>query len=165
MKRVSLAATIIAAILILGASAWAVSPPTIVFLGAGDVDLGNLNEGPAGAVCDFPVGGVLHVTSGAKEIQFAGQGVGFAARDAGALRFTVTNLDTGASLTVNISGPGWIGSDGFPAIGTGPWLIFEPIDQGGIRYLIGRMEFVPAPYGVHANLLAGTERNLCDAVA
>jgi hypothetical protein len=143
----------------------AASPPTIVFLPPGDVDFGNLNEGPAGAVCSFPVGLVLHVGRGAHEIQFHGQGVGFAARDAGALSITVTNLDTGESVVVNISGPGWIGEEALPVIGTGPWAIFEPIDQGGIRYVRGRMRFVPTSYGVHGILLSGTEQNLCDLVA
>jgi hypothetical protein len=166
MKRIPLAtAMIVAAVLVLSAHAFAAGPPTIVFFPPGDVGLGDLNEGPAGAVCAFPVGAVLHVSRGAHEIQFNGQGVGFAARDAGKLSITLTNLDTGTTATVNISGPGWIGSDFLPVIGTGPWVIFEPIDQGGIRYLRGRTRFIPSSYGVHAIPLAGTEENLCNRVA
>jgi hypothetical protein len=166
MKRIPVAtAMIVAAFLVLTTHAFAAGPPTIVFFPPGDVDFGNLNEGPAGDVCDFPVGAVLHVSRAAHEIQFDGQGVGFAARDAGALRVTLTNLDTGKSVTVNISGPGWLSSDGLPAIGTGPWVIFEPIDQGGIRFFHGRIRFVPSSYGVHAIPLAGTEEDLCNRVA
>jgi hypothetical protein len=165
MKRIPVAAALaVAALLVLSTHALATGP-TIVFFPPGDVDFGNLNEGPAGAVCDFPVGLVLHVSRGAHEIQFNGQGVAFAARDAGKLSVTLTNLDTGKSVLVNISGPGWLNSDFLPVIGTGPWLVFEPIDQGGIRYLRGRTRFVSSSYGVHAIPLAGTEENLCNRVA
>jgi hypothetical protein len=166
MKRIPMAtAMALAATLVLSTHAFAAGPPTIVFFPPGDVDFGNLNEGPAGAVCDFPVGLVLHVSRGAHEIQFDGQGVGFAARDAGKLSATVTNLDTGESVLVNISGPGWLNGDFLPVIGTGPWVIFEPIDQGGIRFFHGRIRLVPVSYGVHAIPLSGTEENLCDRVA
>ncbi len=80
---------------------------------------------------------------------------------------TLTNLDTGESITENISGPAFldVNGSGLPVKGSGPWLIFEPIAQGGLRFFHGNLTFVPASYGVHAILNAGTEVNLCDALA
>jgi hypothetical protein len=149
---------------LIGASAQAAGRPTMIRLGPGDFDQGNLNEGPAGDVCEFPVGVVLHATAGAHELQFDGHPSGYSAMDAGGLSITVTNLDTGDSVDVNISGPGWL-SNGLPVVGTGAWAIYEPIAEGGLRYLRGRMLFEPVSYGVHAVQLAGTEENLCDRVA
>ena len=47
-----------------------------------------------------PQGGPGHA------IFFDGQGVGFAGMGMGSIILTVTNLDTGESARVNISGPG-----------------------------------------------------------
>lgn len=143
----------------------AAAPPTIVTFPPGDTDLGNLNEGPAGAVCSFPVNVVIHALSPGRLILFNGQGVGFAGITTGAIRADVTNLDTGETVTVNLSGPGRVNGDGFPVLGFGPWVIFEPIAEGGIRFLHGVTRFEPAPYGVHAVPIAGQEEDLCDRVA
>lgn len=165
MRRAILAAITVAAVAIASHAIAAGRPQIVFFGGPGDIALGNLNDGPAGDVCAFPVDAVIHVSRGAHEIVFNGQGIGFAAADGGALGLTITNLDTGASVAVNISGPGRLSGEGLPVIGTGPWAIYEPISAGGIRFLKGRMRFVPSSYGVHAILLSGTEEDLCDRVA
>jgi hypothetical protein len=83
----------------------------------------------------------------------------------GAITADITNLDTGKTITVNLSGPGWVNGDGVPVLGRGPWVIFEPIAEGGIRLIRGRMRFAPVSYGLHAIPIAGTEQDLCDRVA
>ena len=143
----------------------AASRPTIVAFSKGDFDLGNLNEGPAGDVCAFPVDAVLHALGGGHAIIFDGQGVAFAALGFGALKITITNMDTGKSATVNVSVPGGLNGDGIPIVGWGPWVVFEPIDQGGIRLFHGVTRFVAASYGIHGIPIAGTEEDLCDRVA
>jgi hypothetical protein len=42
----------------------------------------------------------------------------------GALKVEVTNLETGKTLALNISGPGRFSSDGATLVGTGRWLFF-----------------------------------------
>lgn len=146
--------------------AGAASRPTITSL-SGTFDLGNLNDGPAGAVCSFPVGALVVASGSAKQITFNGQGIGYGAIQNGHNTATLTNLDTGSSITVNISGPAFLATDGsgLPVRGTGAWIVFEPIAQGGIRFFHGRLSFEPVSYGVHATLNGGIERNLCDAIA
>jgi hypothetical protein len=146
-------------------AAHAASRPTIVTSPKGDLDLGNLNDGPAGDVCPFPVDAAIHFLGMGHVIMFNGQPVGFAGMSFGAIKAEVTNLDTGATATVNISGPGGLTGDGLPLLGRGPWVTFEPIDQGGIHYTRGRTSFEPASYGVHATLISGIEEDLCDRVA
>jgi hypothetical protein len=165
MRRVLTAVAISAAILVATSPVATAGPPTIVKFPKGTSDLGNLNDGPTGPVCTFPVHGVVQSLGGGHAILFDGQGVAYEGFGFGALRLTITNMDTGKSVTVNISGPGGITSEGLPVTGWGPWAIFEPISKGGIRFFHGRMEFVPVSYGVHAILLSGTEEDLCDRVA
>jgi hypothetical protein len=148
-----------------GIQASASDVPTIVKFPKGTFDLGNLNDGPTGPVCPFPVGLVVHAISPGHVITFDGQGVGFVAMNFGAFRLTITNLDTGDSVTVNSSGPGGVGTSGLNVIGRGTWTTFEPIAEGGLRYTRGLTMFVPVSYGVHAVPIAGTEEDLCDRVA
>jgi hypothetical protein len=42
----------------------------------------------------------------------------------GALKVEVTNLDTGKTIALNISGPATISAEGDVLTGTGPWLFF-----------------------------------------
>jgi hypothetical protein len=148
-----------------GIQASASDVPTIVKFPKGTFDLGNLNDGPTGPVCPFPVGLVVHAISPGHVITFDGQGVGFVAMNFGAFRLTITNLDTGDSVTVNSSGPGGVGTSGLNVIGRGTWTTFEPIAEGGLRHTRGLTMFVPVSYGVHAVPIAGTEEDLCDRVA
>jgi hypothetical protein len=143
----------------------AASPPTITKFPSGTFDLGNINELLPADACAFPVDVVVHVLGGARAIMFNGQGVAFAGLATGAIKIDVTNLDTGETVTVNISGPARINGDGLPVVGSGPWAIYEPAAEGGIRFLHGLIKFVPVSYGVHAVPIAGTEEDLCDRLA
>jgi hypothetical protein len=166
MRRFTSIAVLTLGVLLLATSSSAASRPTITSL-TGTFDLGNLNEGPTGPVCAFPVYAVFHAGAGAKQITFNGQGVGYAAFQSGHLTVELTNGDTGESITKNISGPTRLNADGsgIPVRGQGPWLVFEPIAEGGLRFFHGNLTFEPVSYGVHAILTAGTEVNLCDALA
>lgn len=150
-----------------GASA---SRPTIVSI-AGSFTIPNLNDGPVGAVCAFPVSVTVDLYGGAKQITFNGQGIGYQATAHGRITNTYTNLSTGETLTVEASGPVWLSIDGsgLPVKGTGAQTVWEPIDQGGIRFIHGQVVLEPVDYGfgtvVHAIVRGGTETNLCDALA
>jgi len=161
MRRLLPLFLVITGALSLAPPAHAASPPTITDI-SGTFDLGNLNEGPAGDICDFPVGVVVTATN-ARQITFNGQPTGYAAFQRGRITATVTNLDTNDTITVNISGPTFldVNGSGLPTKGTGAWLIFEPIAQGGLRFIHGNLSFEPVSYGVHAIVNGGTERDLC----
>jgi hypothetical protein len=166
MRRVLAVAALIA-LIGAGASApvSAASPPTITKFPSGTIDLGNINDFLPADACPFPVDVVIHVLGGARVIMFNGQGIAFAGISTGAIKADITNLDTGQTVTVNISGPGFVNGDGLPVLGHGPWAIYEPAAEGGIRFLHGSIRFEPVSYGVHAILIAGTEENLCDRLA
>jgi hypothetical protein len=164
-RAIASAAVLVAVVCLAQVQASAASPPTILKFPKGTFDLGNLNEGATGPVCAFPVDVVVHALGGGHEILFNGQGVGFAGMSFGAFRLDITNLDTGKTVSVNSSGPGWITADEVPTLGRGPWVIFEPIAEGGLRFFHGVTRFVPTSYGVHAIPISGTEQNLCDLVA
>jgi hypothetical protein len=161
----TLACFVVAVGLVTPGTATASGRPVITSL-SGDIDLGNLNEGPAGDVCSFDVGVVIHGGPGARQITFPDPlGNGATSLLVGPLTATVTNLETDESLTVNISGPTHLNASGFPIRGTGGWLVFEPIAEGGLRFMHGRLTFAPVSYGVHAILLGGVEEDLCDRLA
>ena len=164
MKRLAAFAMISASVLLIPGPASAADPPTITST-TGTFDLGNLNEGPTGPVCSFPVGAVVDARR-ARQITFNGQGIGYAAIQTGYLAVTLTNLDTGRTITEIISGPSFldVNGSGVPVKGTGPWLVWEPIARGGLRLLHGRLRFVPVSYGLHAILQGGTEENLCNVL-
>ena len=167
MKRhLALTCLVVAAIaLVVPGTATAAGRPEITPF-TGDIDLGNLNEGPTGDVCAFDVGLVVHFGAGARQIAFPDPlGSGATSLLVGPLTATVTNLETDDSLTVNISGPTFLDASGFIIKGTGAWLSFEPIAEGGLRYIHGRLAFEPAPYGLHAVVLGGVEEDLCDRLA
>ena len=166
MKRyLALACLVIVIALVVPGTATAVGAPEITPL-VGDIDLGNLNEGPTGDVCVFDVGMVVHFGPGARQITFPDPlGSGTTSLLVGPLTATLTNLETGDSITVNISGPTFLDTSGFIVKGTGAWLSFEPIAEGGLRFIHGRLAFEPAPYGLHAVVLGGVEEDLCDRLA
>ena len=162
MKRVIVTTIIALAVIAALAGGASAARPVIVPL-TGTIDFGNLNEGPAGDVCPFDVGLVITAGRGAREIRFDSPvGSGVSSLLVGPLKATATNLETGEDVTVGISGPTFLDTSGFPNKGTGSWLVFEPISEGGMRFLHGRLAFEPVSYGVHAVLLGGTEEDLCD---
>lgn len=158
---------LICSLVLTAAPVSAASAPTISpTVPKGLIELGDLNLGPAGDVCAFPVDAVIDVLgAGAKTITFNGQGVRYNAFVFAAAKFTLTNVETGESVTVNISGPGFLNSGGLPVVGPGPQVVWEPIDQGGVRFIHGRTTYIPVSYGVHATVLSGTEEDLCNRIA
>jgi hypothetical protein len=165
IRRATLSVVAVLGLAAFAAPVASAAGPTITPL-AGTVDFGNLNEGPAGDVCSFDVGLVVTAGSGAREIRFPSPlGSGTTSLLVGPLKATATNLETGESVTVAISGPTFLDTEGFPIRGTGAWLVFEPISEGGMRFLHGRLAFAPVSYGVHAIPLGGTETDLCDRIA
>jgi hypothetical protein len=68
---------------------------------------------------DFPV--LVHATTNQGVTRVFSSG---AILFTGSLKVEVTNLDTGKTIALNISGPGKIGAEGSTLVGTGPWLFF-----------------------------------------
>src|SRR4029078_7520144 len=162
MRRIATLLILMTAALSLGTSpSQAAGRPTITDI-SGTFALGNLNLGPTRADCDFPVGVVIEAPH-LWQITFDGQPTGFAAFQRGHITATITNFDTHERVTVNISGPTNLDvtGSGLPTKGTGPWLLFEPIDQGGLRFIHGNISFQVVSYGVHGIVNAGTEEDLC----
>jgi hypothetical protein len=79
----------------------------------------------------------------------------------GKIKVVLTNLETDASVSLSIPGPGFIDVDGRLVHGTGPWVIFI---EGHIQYLVGRITFVPDPFGVRASQVRGRIVELCDVL-
>lgn len=76
-----------------------------------------------GQYCDDFAVRVRETTNRGKAIIFSSG----AAVLTGTLKVEVTNLETGKTIALNISGPGKFTSDGTTLIGPGPWLLFgEP---------------------------------------
>lgn len=92
-------------------------------------------------------------------------GWGFSAITGGFLGASVTNLTSGETLDLNISGPGFYNDSGIPIVGTGPWLIFLPGDPGSIEFVVGHIEFVETEFGVDIGTVRGTRQDLCEALA
>lgn len=112
---------------------------------------------PGSDFCGFDV--QVDVQQKVKVIQFTHRrGWGFTALTAGKLKATFTNLDSDASVSVSIPGPGFLDASGVPIVGTGPWIIFVP---DHILYLVGHIEFRPTSYGVDVQLLRGRRVDLC----
>jgi hypothetical protein len=164
-RYLALTCLVVVIALVTPGSATATGAPEITPL-TGEIDLGNLNEGPTGDVCAFDVGMVVHFGPGARQITFPDPlGATTTSLLVGPLTATVTNLETDESITVNISGPTFLDASGFIVKGTGAWLSFEPISEGGLRYIHGRLAFEPVSYGLHAIVLGGVEEDLCDRLA
>jgi hypothetical protein len=84
----------------------------------------------------------------------------------GVLKVEVTNLATGTSLELNISGPGRFNADG-TIDGAGTWLLFGEAGQlpgpdPGLLLITGRNSITPGPNGVTAFSVTGTMVDVCD---
>ena len=75
MRKMIAAMVVMVVALMMSVPATAAGPPTIVKFPKSTIDLGNLNDGPAGDVCPFPVGVVVKGGPG-HAIFFDGQGSG-----------------------------------------------------------------------------------------
>jgi hypothetical protein len=91
----------------------------------------------------------------------------------GALRFEVTNVETGETIELNIPGPGRFSEDGSTLIGTGPWLVFgEEGDLGEgsppqTNFVTGRlvMTFDESGAVTSFSVLSGRVVDICAVLA
>jgi hypothetical protein len=114
--------------------------------------------------CAFPVqihvvGTDVEITSGNRVFDALPQGTA-----------TLTNLDTGTSITVSVAGPGrtTFGADGSVTfVGTGPTLFFDlsPLGNPGITLLNGRFVLSIDAQGNRTFSSVGTTRDLCAELA
>jgi hypothetical protein len=89
----------------------------------------------------------------------------------GAIKWTLTNVKTGESIFVNLSGPGFFsanadGSSTF--VGTGPWVFFENFETGdlGLLLLTGKFEIAfDAEGNVEFSRVGRTVIDLCAELA
>ena len=118
---------------------------------------------PAGQFC-AGFDAQVDIEQKAKIITFTDGGAAFAGVGTGKIFATVTNLSTGHSIRLDISGPAFFDATGLPYLGTGTWLIYIPGDPGSILYLVGRMNFIPEPYGIAPSLVRGRSMDMCLAL-
>jgi hypothetical protein len=116
---------------------------------------------PGEDFCGFDV--QAEVEQKFKFIEFSGRrGTAWTAMTVGKLKAVLTNSDTGESIALSIPGPGFIDANGNTIVGTGPWVVFVP---GQLLYLVGRITFVPGPFGVQPDVVRGRTIDLCDVLA
>lgn len=74
----------------------------------------------------------------------------------------LTNLESGASITISISGPDFvrIGEDGFSDVGTGAWLQWG-FEDGGMVLTHGRFEWVGDSIEDAVATLHGHSQDIC----
>jgi len=119
-----------------------------------DIDLEDL--------CAFPV--LLEVTANKEYVTFFSDG---RIHVNGKLFVRVTNLDTGESLDLNISGPAVISPDSERGVGRG-LLLLRPGEAGGPGLVLttGRVDFIRAEDGFIENLtIRGRSVDICTALA
>jgi hypothetical protein len=113
-------------------------------------------------LCPFPVR--LEITANKEYVKFFSDGRILVN---GKLFARITNLNTGESLDVNISGPAHITLVSERAAGRGIWLLF-PEDVGGPGLILttGRVDVVRGEDGFITNLtVRGTSVDVCAALA
>jgi hypothetical protein len=108
----------------------------------------------------------VHVTDNKEVIHVFSSGVGLIT---GVLKVEVTNVSTGKTLALNISGPGKFSADGNSASGSGTWLLFGEAGQipnGPAMILVsGRIHLEFGPAGIAAMDLQGNVEDVCAALA
>ena len=88
----------------------------------------------------------------------------------GVLKVEVTNLSTGKTLALNISGPGTFNADGVTAFGRGTWLLFGEAGQlpgpdPGMLLATGAISLVSGPAGLTSVTVKGTVQDVCGMLA
>jgi hypothetical protein len=114
---------------------------------------------------DFQV--LVHATDNKEVIHIFSSGV---ALITGVLKVEVTNLETGKTLALNISGPGKISADGSTISGSGRWLLFGEAGQlpgpdPGMMLLSGRIVLTLGPAGIAGIESVGQSEDVCAALA
>lgn len=125
------------------------------------------NLDASGQFCkDFRVH--IETTANKEYIHIFSSGVGIIT---GVLKVEVTNLATGKTLALNISGPGKISPDGSTLVGGGPWLLFGeegqlgPNSDAGMMLIHGRTTLTLGPGGIETIEVQGTTEDICAALA
>jgi hypothetical protein len=89
----------------------------------------------------------------------------------GVLKVEVTNLTTGKTLALNISGPGKFSPDGTVLRGTGRWLLFGeagelgPGSGPGMMLISGQVTLSLGPAGITSISTQGNVEDVCAALA
>ena len=88
----------------------------------------------------------------------------------GVLKVEVTNLESGKTIALNISGPGKFSADGSTINGSGTWLLFGEAGQlpgpdPGLLLVTGRHVITAGPTGITSIDTRGTSEDVCDALA
>ena len=114
---------------------------------------------------DFQV--LVHATDNKEVIHIFSSGV---ALITGVLKVEVTNLETGKTLALNISGPGKISADGSTISGSGRWLLFGEAGQlpgsgPGMMLVVGHLTLALGPAGIESIAVKGTTEDVCAALA
>jgi hypothetical protein len=109
----------------------------------------------------------IHATDNNEVLHTFSSGVGLVT---GVLKVEVTNLTTGKTLALNISGPGMFSADGASIDGSGRWLLFGEAGQlpgpdPGMILAVGRLHVTLGPAGITAIDLAGQSEDVCVALA
>jgi hypothetical protein len=83
---------------------------------------------------------------------------------------TLTNLDTGTTITVNVSGPGQLTDrtdTSFTLVGTGHWLMgsHPQTNELGLVLTAGRFVLSVDPLGNESLQIVGTVTDLCSQLA
>ena len=135
----------------------AADPPSREFAPAADF---------SGQFCKgFRVG--VHVTQNKEYFTVFGSG---AALITGVLKVEVTNLSTGKTLALNISGPGTFSPDGSTAAAHGTWMLFGEAGQlpgpdPGMLLVTGSTSLVFGPVGLTSISVRGKTDDLCAMLA
>ena len=87
----------------------------------------------------------------------------------GVLKVEVTNLSTGKTLALNISGPGKVSADGSTLTGGGPWLIFGeagvlPGPDPGMFFTHGHITLTLSPTQITSMVVRGKVVDICAAL-
>jgi hypothetical protein len=88
----------------------------------------------------------------------------------GVLKVEVTNVSTGETLTLNISGPGKFSADGSTISARGTWLLFGEAGQlpgpdPGMLLVSGHTTLNLGPAGIASMSVRGTIVDICAALA
>jgi hypothetical protein len=121
---------------------------------------------PAGLVCPFPLAEEV-VSDRGKSITFSDG----SQLVTGTLKERLTNLDTGESIVVNVSGPGkfTVEGDVLHVFGRGAWLLVATAEEPGgpgALFIHGHIRFdVDLLTGAPSNLqVRGSTRDLCEVL-
>ena len=161
MRRLSVVLLVMLAVLLVGPSAQA-APPTIERIPVEDTFVDEES-------CDFPV--EVHITGFIVHIEWVDEDGNIRFIEAAPqLKLTLTNQDTGETITVNVSGPLQVTQNadgGFTAVETGLWGRTENPETGepGLFQSAGRRVISVDAEGNVSDQFVGRVIDLCGELA